>query len=131
MSNNIAKDWCIFDKKMDACFVAFDKDGDGLLSIDEFEFICRALFRNDRGKIYGVEEPQLKEIFDTFDLNGDGFINPKEFEVSFSFFLNKRILNFYFLSKYSKKSFYFYFDIDKFLSSNFISLFELKLIFIF
>ena len=48
---------------MDACFTAFDKDGDGYLSITEFEFICRALFRNDRGKVYNVEENQLKEIY--------------------------------------------------------------------
>lgn len=68
-------------RNMDACFTAFDKDGDGYLSITEFEFICRALFRNDRGKIYNVEENQLKEIYSVFDLNGDGKIDREEFEV--------------------------------------------------
>ncbi|XP_012266788.2 nicotinamidase [Athalia rosae] len=66
---------------MDACFTAFDKDEDGFLSLSEFELICRALFRNDRGKIYGLEEDQLKEIYAVFDTNGDGLIDREEFEV--------------------------------------------------
>lgn len=66
---------------MDACFNAFDKDGDGFLSISEFDLICRALFRNDRGKIYGFEEDQLREVFTIFDLKGDGLIDREEFEV--------------------------------------------------
>lgn len=70
------------DGDMDACFNAFDKDGDGLLSITEFELICRALFRNDRGKIYGLEEDQLREVYSIFDLKGDGMIDREEFEVA-------------------------------------------------
>ncbi|KAL0112505.1 hypothetical protein PUN28_012077 [Cardiocondyla obscurior] len=66
---------------MDACFNAFDKDGDGFLSISEFDLICRALFRNDRGKIYGLEEDQLREVYSIFDLKGDGRIDREEFEV--------------------------------------------------
>nr|XP_012152325.1 PREDICTED: nicotinamidase isoform X1 [Megachile rotundata] len=66
---------------MDACFTAFDKDADGYLSLTEFELICRALFRNDRGKVYNLEENQLKEIYSIFDLNGDGMIDKEEFEV--------------------------------------------------
>lgn len=68
-------------RDMDACFNAFDKDGDGFLSISEFDLICRALFRNDRGKIYGFEEEQLREVYSIFDLKGDGLIDKKEFEV--------------------------------------------------
>ncbi|KAL6420453.1 hypothetical protein ACFW04_014446 [Cataglyphis niger] len=68
-------------KDMDACFNAFDKDGDGLLSISEFDLICRALFRNDRGKIYGLEEDQLREVYSIFDFKGDGMIDKEEFEV--------------------------------------------------
>lgn len=66
---------------MDACFKAFDKDGDGLLSIHEFELICRALFRNPSGKIYEVPQDRLKQIFDIFDVNSDGFIDKEEFVV--------------------------------------------------
>lgn len=73
---------------MDACFTAFDKDADGYLSLTEFQFICRALFRNDRGKIYDLEEDQLKEIYSIFDLNGDGMIDREEFEVFSSISIN-------------------------------------------
>ncbi|XP_015596771.1 uncharacterized protein LOC107268477 [Cephus cinctus] len=66
---------------MDACFTAFDKDEDGFLSILEFELICRALFRNDRGKIYGLEEEQLREIYAIFDTKGDGLLDREEFEL--------------------------------------------------
>lgn len=52
---------------------------DGKLDLDEFRLICKALFRNDRGKIYGLEEPRLKEVFDTFDVNQDGFVDREEF----------------------------------------------------
>nr|XP_012216211.1 PREDICTED: uncharacterized protein LOC105668413 [Linepithema humile] len=67
-------------RNMDACFTAFDKDGDGFLSISEFDLICRALFRNDRGKIYGFEEDQLREVYSIFDLKHDGTIDKEEFE---------------------------------------------------
>ncbi|XP_058795710.1 nicotinamidase isoform X1 [Phymastichus coffea] len=66
---------------MDACFAAFDKDQDGYLSISEFELICKALFRNDRGKVYGLEDDRLKEIFGVFDTDGNGLIDRKEFEM--------------------------------------------------
>lgn len=66
---------------MDACFAAFDKDQDGYLCIKEFELICKALFRNDRGKVYGIEDDRLKEIFAVFDCDGNGLIDKKEFEV--------------------------------------------------
>ena len=66
---------------MDACFSAFDKDQDGFLSVAEFELICKALFRNDRGKVYALEEDRLKDIFQVFDTDGNGLIDRKEFEV--------------------------------------------------
>lgn len=68
---------------MDACFTAFDKDGDGYLSLQEFELICRALFRNDTGKVYGLENNQLQEIFNIFDTKKDGLMDREEFEVFF------------------------------------------------
>lgn len=65
---------------MDACFTAFDKDGDDRLSLAEFTLICRALFRNDKGHIYEVPPERLDQIFEVFDKNGDGFIDREEFK---------------------------------------------------
>ncbi|KAM7364180.1 nicotinamide amidase isoform 1-T2 [Cochliomyia hominivorax] len=65
---------------MDACFTAFDKDGDDRLSLSEFSLICRALFRNDRGHIYDVPEDRLEQIFSVFDTNEDGYIDREEFK---------------------------------------------------
>ncbi|XP_066999807.1 uncharacterized protein Naam [Anabrus simplex] len=64
---------------MDACFTAFDKNGDGYLDEAEFKCVCRALFRNDRGKIYNLEPKQLHEMFSVFDANKDGYIDRQEF----------------------------------------------------
>ncbi|KAL5274962.1 KIAA0368 family protein [Megaselia abdita] len=66
--------------KMDACFTAFDKDGDGKLSLAEFTLICRALFRNDKGHIYDVPKDRLHHMFEVFDINTDGFIDRDEFK---------------------------------------------------
>lgn len=64
---------------MDACFTAFDKNGDGKLDLEEFKLICRALFRNDKGKIYSLEDPKMREIFSVFDKNNDGYVDRDEF----------------------------------------------------
>lgn len=47
---------------------------DGFLNLGEFDCICRALFRSDRGKIYGLEPDKLQEVFDIFDVNKVSFI---------------------------------------------------------
>ncbi|XP_059611625.1 uncharacterized protein LOC132258344 [Phlebotomus argentipes] len=65
---------------MDACFTAFDKDGDDRLSLSEFTLICRALFRNDKGHIYVVPPDWLEHMFAVFDKNNDGFIDRDEFQ---------------------------------------------------
>ncbi|XP_018322686.1 uncharacterized protein LOC108735281 isoform X4 [Agrilus planipennis] len=52
---------------------------DEMLDIDEFRCICRALFRNDKGKIYSLSEMQLREIFEVFDKNEDGYLDKEEF----------------------------------------------------
>lgn len=65
---------------MDACFTAFDKDGDDRLSLAEFTLICRALFRNDKGHIYVVPSDRLEEMFAVFDKNEDGYIDRDEFQ---------------------------------------------------
>ncbi|CAH1725196.1 nicotinamidase isoform X1 [Aphis gossypii] len=64
---------------MDACFSAFDKDGDGFLNIEEFDGICKGLFRNDRGIVYSLDVHTLKHIFNIFDTKKDGLIDRQEF----------------------------------------------------
>lgn len=64
---------------MDACFKAFDKDEDGFLSENEFGALCRALFRNERGKPYPVDATMLNHIFIIFDSNKDHVIDKEEF----------------------------------------------------
>lgn len=64
---------------MDACFKAFDKDEDGFLNQGEFSALCRALFRNERGKPYPVETSMLNTIFAIFDTNKDHVIDKEEF----------------------------------------------------
>lgn len=73
---------CIFSEcleDMDACFKAFDKDEDGFLNQGEFSALCRALFRNERGKPYPVETSMLNTIFAIFDTNKDHVIDKEEF----------------------------------------------------
>ncbi|XP_050439318.1 nicotinamidase [Adelges cooleyi] len=64
---------------MDACFSAFDDDGDGFLNIHEFDSICKGLFRNDRGIVYSLDADRLEHIFSIFDTKKDGLIDRQEF----------------------------------------------------
>lgn len=74
---------------MDACFNAFDKDGDGYLNLNEFHTICRALFRNDKGKIYSLEPKKLQDIVSVFDRNKDGLIDREEFVFCWNSWIKK------------------------------------------
>lgn len=40
---------------------------DGFLNIEEFDGICKGLFRNDRGIVYSLDVHTLKHIFNIFD----------------------------------------------------------------
>ncbi|PNF27305.1 Nicotinamidase [Cryptotermes secundus] len=74
---------------MDACFNAFDKDGDGYLNLNEFHTICRALFRNDKGKIYSLEPKKLQDILSVFDKKKDGLIDREEFAFCWNNWIKK------------------------------------------
>lgn len=40
---------------------------DGFLNIEEFDGICKGLFRNDRGIVYSLDVKTLEHIFNIFD----------------------------------------------------------------
>lgn len=40
---------------------------DGFLNIEEFDGICKGLFRNDRGIVYSLDVHTLEHIFNIFD----------------------------------------------------------------
>jgi hypothetical protein len=40
---------------------------DGFLNIEEFDGICKGLFRNDRGIVYSLDTNTLEHIFNIFD----------------------------------------------------------------
>merc|ERR1712212_127041 len=68
-----------FPSKMEACFAAFDKDEDNSININEFTAICKALFRNDKGKPYKMDTQQVSDLFMIFNVSGDGSMSKQEF----------------------------------------------------
>ncbi|CAH1960593.1 unnamed protein product [Acanthoscelides obtectus] len=68
-----------FHQDMDACFNAFDKDRDGYLHLNEFRVLCQALFRNNKGQTYELEDYQLRDVFHIFDTKNDDKIDRGEF----------------------------------------------------
>jgi len=64
---------------MEACFAAFDKDEDNSININEFTAICKALFRNDKGKPYKMDTQQISDLFMIFNVSGDGSMSKQEF----------------------------------------------------
>ncbi|XP_065348796.1 nicotinamidase [Cloeon dipterum] len=74
---------------MDACFDAFDQDGDGKIDFTDFGRICAALFRNDKGIVYSCSDEKQKEMFGIFDQNKDGFIDRTEFKFCWNKWIKK------------------------------------------
>ncbi|XP_023343129.1 uncharacterized protein LOC111712678 [Eurytemora carolleeae] len=64
---------------MEACFAAFDKDEDGSININEFSALCKALFRNEKGKPYKLDSQQVSDLFMIFNTSGDGSMSKQEF----------------------------------------------------
>ncbi|KAI7753820.1 hypothetical protein M8C21_013632 [Ambrosia artemisiifolia] len=50
-----------------------DKDGDGMINMEEFERLYETIITEERD-----EEEDMKEAFNVFDMNGDGFITVEE-----------------------------------------------------
>jgi len=64
---------------MEACFAAFDKDEDSAININEFTSICKALFRNEKGKPYKMDTSLVNDLFMIFNVSGDGSMSKQEF----------------------------------------------------
>lgn len=64
---------------MEACFAAFDKDEDNAININEFTAICKALFRNEKGKPYKMDNQMISDLFMIFNVSGDGSMSKQEF----------------------------------------------------
>lgn len=63
------------------CFALFDKDGDGMLRLEDFTELCKALFRNEKNEPYDLKHEIVYEIFQVFDQNQDSYIDQKEFDL--------------------------------------------------
>jgi len=74
---------------MDACFKSFDKDEDLSLNINEFSNLLKALFRNEKGRPYPVDDYMCNEIFMIFNKSGDGSINKEEFAFCWNAWIKK------------------------------------------
>lgn len=82
------------------CRIEFFLIRDGYLNIEEFRLLTRALFRNDRGKIYHLEEQKLKDIFVVFDTNDDGRIDKDEFAFCWNHWIKIVCLIYIFLTSF-------------------------------
>ncbi|XP_076046627.1 nicotinamide amidase isoform X2 [Oratosquilla oratoria] len=79
----------VFLGDMDACFRAFDKDGDSSLNLAEFWALCRALFRDERGRPYPLESDLVERLFGIFDVNKDKVIDKDEFRFCWQRWIKK------------------------------------------
>lgn len=72
---------------MEACFKAFDKDSDGLMTFTDFGTLCRTLFRNQLGKAYVIEDKTVEDMFNVFDVNQDSYIDFQEFHFCWKYWI--------------------------------------------
>ena len=61
------------DEELKQCFHAFDKNGDGYISINELEEVMSRLGEK-------LSQQDLKDMMDDADANKDGLIDFKEFK---------------------------------------------------
>ncbi|UYV67746.1 hypothetical protein LAZ67_5001866, partial [Cordylochernes scorpioides] len=75
--DELAEDDPLGPDAMLSCLAEFDRDGDGALSVGEFQSLCQALFRP-----YSLPVVQLLEIFFLLDRDRDGRLDHAEFAKS-------------------------------------------------
>jgi hypothetical protein len=59
--------------------ISFNFFRDNAMNINEFTALIKALFRNEKGKPYPVDNHLINEIFLIFNKSGDGSISKEEF----------------------------------------------------
>ena len=59
--------------------ISFHFFRDNAMNINEFTALIKALFRNEKGKPYPVDNHLINEIFLIFNKSGDGSISKEEF----------------------------------------------------
>jgi len=74
---------------MEACFKSFDKDEDNAMNINEFTALIKALFRNEKGKPYPIDNYMVTEIFNIFNKSGDGSMSKEEFAYCWNNWIKK------------------------------------------
>ena len=74
---------------MDASFQSFDKDRDLSINIAEWTSLLKALFRNDKGVPYPIDEYQANDLFNIFNKGGDGSMSKEEYHFCWNNWIKK------------------------------------------
>ena len=74
---------------MDASFQSFDKDRDLSINIAEWQSLLKALFRNDKGVPYPIDEYQANDLFNIFNKGGDGSMSKEEYHFCWNNWIKK------------------------------------------
>ena len=74
---------------MDASFKSFDKDCDLSINIAEWTSLLKALFRNDKGVPYPIDEYQANDLFNIFNKGGDGSMSKEEYHFCWNNWIKK------------------------------------------
>ena len=59
------------------------------MNINEFTALIKALFRNEKGKPYQIDNFMINEIFNIFNKSGDGSISKEEFAYMWNNWIKK------------------------------------------
>ena len=74
---------------MDASFRSFDKDHDLSINIAEWKSLLKALFRNDKGVPYPIDEQTANDLFNIFNKEGDGSMGKEEYTFCWNNWIKK------------------------------------------